>query len=231
MNIIGETRRWAAVALCGVLAVGALLTGCSSEPGELPPMPFDTVRMPDQTAPTASPGQHLDPGEIALLPQTDPERVAGVALETTVIGVAEGEPSYWDSFENGAEFEGDTPFFAVMQYRFVTGPVMASATPSLTPLLDDGTEGGTVQREYFGASTADTACPFEIGRFDLEEDRGPNEYIACVLYTAPVGSTVVGLGWYNAGGVIFTEPDPALNPYFPAPVVWDITRVAKSDPD
>ena len=231
MRIRELTGRWTVLPVVGALAIGALLTGCTGEADddELPAMPFETVVLPVGRAPTATPGQHLVTGEIALLPQTDFKGVPDDAIETTVIGVVEGVPSFWDGFENGAEFEGDTPFFAVMQYRWVTGTVTSYTTPLLRPLLDDGTEGGIVQREYLGSITGDEACPFEIGRFDLDEDRGPDEYIACVTYTAPIGSTVVGLGWHNVGTLIVSEPDPALNPFFAAPVVWDVTPVAASE--
>ena len=74
-----------------------------------------------------------------------------------------GAASYWDSFDNGAEFAGDTPFFAVMQYRWVTGSPSASTTPLLLPVLDDGTEGGFVQSEVLGTLRSNSACPFEIG--------------------------------------------------------------------
>jgi hypothetical protein len=223
--------RWMLLPLLGTLAVGALLAGCSSQPDDdaLPPMPFDTVEMPADPAPAATPGQRLTAGDIALLPQTDPRGTPTDPIETTVIGVAEGDPSYWDRFENGAEFDGETPFFAVMQYRWVTGTVSAYTTPLLRPVLDDGTEGGIVQREYFGSLTADTACPFEVGRFDMDESRGPDEYIACVVYTAPTGSTVVGLGWHNVGDLVMSEPDPAVNPFFATPVVWDVTPVALAE--
>ncbi|WP_213816765.1 hypothetical protein [Glaciihabitans sp. dw_435] len=214
------------LSLVGAVAIGGLLTGCSSGDGDaLPAMPFDTVAMPAGRAPTATPGQHLAPGEIALLPQTDFKGVADDAIETTVLGLAQGDPSFWDKFENGGEFAGDTPFFAVIQYRWVTGNVTSYTTPLLRPVLNDGKEGDVVSREYFGAMTADTACPFEVPRFDLQDDRGRDEYIACVVYTAPIGSTVVGLSWQNADEVFFSEPDPTVNPFYPAPVVWDVTPV------
>ncbi|TFC59834.1 MULTISPECIES: hypothetical protein [unclassified Cryobacterium] len=225
--------RGAALPLVGALAVGVLLAGCSgnADDDQLPALPFDTVAMPVDRAPTATPGQHLEVGEIALLPQSNYKGVPGDAIETTVLGVVEGEPSYWDVFDNGAGFAGETPFFAVIQYRWVTGSVTAYATPLLRPVLDDGTEGGIVEREYMGSLTANTICPFELERFDLDEDRGPDEYLACVLYTAPKGSTVVGLGWHNLGGMAFSAPDPAVNPFYPAPVVWDVTPVAVSAGD
>lgn len=238
MKIRELTGRWTVLSFVGALAVGALLTGCSVEAeveaevdDQQPAMPFDTVAMPADRAPTAVPGQHLGTGEIALLPLANYKGVPEDAIETTVLGVVEGDPSYWDGFDNGAEYAGDTPYFAVMQYRWVTGDVSAYTTPLLRPLLDDGTEGGIVQREYLGSMTADTACPFEVGRFDLDEDRGPDEYIACVLYTAPIGSAVVGLGWHNVADLALSEPDPAVNPFYPAPVVWDVTPVAASDSD
>lgn len=52
-----------------------------------------------------------------------------------------------------------------------------------------------------------------------------------MLYAAPIGSTVVGLGWHNEGGVAFSVPDPALNPFFATPVVWDVAPLAASDGD
>ena len=232
MKIRELARRSSAPQLVGALAIGALLMGCSgtADDDELPPMPFDSVAMPVDTALAAAPGQHLGMGEIALLPQTNSEGVPEDGIETTVIGVAEGDPSYWDGFDNGAQFEGDTPFFAVVQYRWVTGEAFDSRTPLLRPLLSDGTEGDIVQRDYAGMTT-DSHCPFELEEFDVEDDRGPEELIACVLYAAPIGSTVVGLGWHNEGGVAFSVPDPALNPFFATPVVWDVTPRAASDGD
>ena len=117
MRISELARRRYAPQLVGALAIGAILMGCSGKADDdgLPPMPFDSVAMPAGTALAATPGQHLGMGDIALLPQTNHEGVPEDAIETTVIGVAEGNPSYWDGFDNGAQFEGDTPFFAVMQ--------------------------------------------------------------------------------------------------------------------
>ena len=233
MKLRELTGRWT-VSCVGMLAIGALLTGCSTAPAGStnaaddyePTMPFDAVTMPVDTAPTATPGQHLAEGEIVLLPKTTFKGEPEDAIETTVIGVAEGDASYWDGFDNGAEFAGDTPFFAVMQYRWVTGSPSADLTPLLLPVLDDGTEGGFVQSEVLGSLRSNSACPFEIGRFDLEEDRGEGEYIACMVYTAPIGSTVVGLGWHNVQNLAMSEPDPELNPFYPAPVVWDVAPIA-----
>jgi hypothetical protein len=209
----------------GAVAIVALLTGCSGTDGdELPAMPFDTVEMPAETAPTATPGQQLEPGDIVALPQTDYTGEPDDVIETTVIGVAQGDASYWERFDNGEEFGDETPFFAVMQYRWVTGDVSAYTTPLLRPLLDDGSEGDVVQQEVMGSLKSDAPCPFEIGRFDLEEDRGPNEYIACVLYSAPAGSTLAGLQWHNVGPLpMLSEPDPIANPFYPAPVTWAVT--------
>ena len=220
-------RRHATLPIVAALALGALLTGCSADDDEddVVAMPFDTVAMPVDRAPTATPGQHLAQGEIALLPQTDFAGVPDIEIETTVIGVAEGDASYWDTFDNGADFAGETPFFAVMQYRWVTGDVDAYSNPILRPILEDGTEGGMVQRET-GPIMSDTACPFEVGRFDMDPDRGDNEYIACVVYTAPEGSTIVGLGWNNVSSSFLSEPAPELNPFYATPVVWDVTPVA-----
>lgn len=218
------------VAAAGALAIGGTLMGCSASADDEPPrMPFETVAMPVDTAPEAAPGQRLQAGEIALLPQTDPTGEPDDAIETTVIGVVEGDATYWDEFDNGTEFANETPFFAVMQYRWVTGEVYAAATPTLTPLLDDGTEGGMLQREYLGSLTADTACPFEVGSLDMDEGRGPEEYIACVVYTAPTDSTIVGLGWKNDSSTVFSASDPELNPFFADPVVWDVDPITASD--
>ena len=68
-----------------------------------------------------------------------------------------------------------------------------------------------MQRDYAGMTT-DSDCPFEVGGFDFEEGREPEELIACVLYAAPSGSTVVGLGWHNDGGVFTDTPVVAIEP-------------------
>lgn len=233
MRIRELTGRRSALQLVGALTIGALLMGCSgkADDDELPPMPFDSVAMPVSTAPAATAGQHLGMGEIALLTQTSYEGVPRDAIETTVIGVVQGDPSYWDGFDNGAQFEGETPFFAVMQYRWVTGEAMDSRQPLLRPVLNDGSEGDIVQTEYVGLVTSGSACPFEFEEFDFEEARGPEEHISCVVYAAPIGSTVVGLGWHNESGLSFSEPDPTVNPFFTTPVVWDVTPVVASDGD
>ena len=227
MSILKPKTRRPVLPIVGLVALAGLLSACASgaDSDELPAMPFETVAMPTETAPTATPGQQLATGDIVALPQTDYDGTPDDVIETTVIGVAAGDESFWDRFDNGSEFAGNVPFFAVIQYRWVTGSVSAYSTPLLRPLLDDGSEGDIVQREYFGAMTANTACPFEVGRFDLEDDRGPNEYIDCVLYTAPTGSTVVGLQWHNLGNLAFSEPDPEVNPFFVEPVTWDVVPI------
>jgi len=237
MRVRKVSGRFTTVSVVAAVAVGALLTGCSTggSPSGSPAttdgdaatsMPFETVTMPSETAPTATPGQRLATGEIALLPKTNPMGDPEDPIETTVIGVAEGDPSYWDDFDNGAEFAGTTPFFAVMQHRWVTGSPSAYTTPLLLPVLDNGAQGGMVQLQYAGSLTSNSACPFEIGRFSGDPERGDGEYIECVVYTAPAGSSVVGLTWQNASPLILSEPDPAENPFYATPVVWNVTPVA-----
>jgi hypothetical protein len=36
----------------------------------------------------------------------------------------------------------------------------------------------------------------------------------------------VGLGWHNVQNLAMSEPDPALNPFYTAPVVWDVAPIA-----
>lgn len=226
MSIHSRAGQRVAAGTVGVLAASLLLAGCSTsgpDKDALPAMPFRSITMPYKRAPEAKPGQHLATGDVALLPQTDYKGTPDDHIETAVIGVAEGDSSYWDRFENGDEFGSDVPFFAVIQYRWVTGDVTAYTTPLLRPILDDGSEGDIVQREYVGSLTANTACPFDVPRFDLTNHRTANEYIACVVYTAPAGSTLAGLGWYNVGDMVISEPDPEINPFYADPLVWDVT--------
>jgi hypothetical protein len=232
MKMREVARRSSVPQLVGVLAIAAVLMGCSggADDDELPPKPFDSVAMPIDTAPVATPGQHLGMGEIAVLPQSDFDGVPLDAIETTVVGVVQGDRSYWDGFDNGAQFEESTPFFAVMQYRWVTGEAFDSRKPLLRPVLNDGTEGDIVKTEQLSMTT-DSDCPFEVKELDFDEGRGPEEFITCVVYAAPIGSTLAGLGWHNEGGVFFSEPDPALNPFFAIPVIWDVTPIAAPDGD
>ena len=224
MRIRKRNGRQPPLLLIGALASGLLLTACTADEPEveIPAMPFDAVAMPVDSAPAVSPGQHLTTGGIALLPQTDHNGAPLDSIETTVIGVIEGDPSFWETFDNGSEFANDTPFFTVIQYRWVTGTVSDRATPLLRPILDDGSEGGIVQLESLGALTADSVCPFEIERFDEDTTRGPNEFITCVLYTAPIGSTLVGLAWHNTQPSLVFAPEDDVNPFYSTPAVWDV---------
>ena len=232
MRILRMPRRRATLPAVAALTISVALTGCSSGPDEdlVPVSPFETVAMPVDTAPTAVPGQHLAMGQIVALPQLDPTSTPDDIIETTVVGVAQGDVAFWETFDNASEFAGETPYFAVIQYRWVTGDVSAYTTPLLRPVLEDGTEGGIIQKEVLGALVSNTACPFDVGRFDLEDDRGPEEYIACVLYSAPTGTNLVGLNWRNLSPLAMSEPDPAVNPFYTSPVVWDVTPVTWSSP-
>jgi len=224
MRFYKRTNRRSVLVVVGTIAIGILLTACTTtEPEvEIPAMPFDTLTMPADPAPAAAPGQHLATGEIALLPQTDHNGAPLDSIETAVIGVVEGDPSFWETFDNGSEFANDTPFFTVIQYRWVTGTVSDRATPLLRPVLNDGAEGGIVQLESLGALTHDSVCPFEIERFDEDTTRGPNEFITCVLYTAPRGSTLVGLAWHNTQPSLVFAPEDDVNPFYSTPAVWDV---------
>ena len=183
MRILRMPRRRATLPAVAALTISVALTGCSSGPDEdlVPVSPFETAAMPVDTAPTAVPGQHLAMGQIVALPQLDPTSTPDDIIETTVVGVAQGDVAFWETFDNASEFAGETPYFAVIQYRWVTGDVSAYTTPLLRPVLEDGTEGGIIQKEVLGALVSNTACPFDVGRFDLEDDRGPEEYIACAV--------------------------------------------------
>ncbi|OUE27921.1 hypothetical protein [Clavibacter michiganensis] len=216
-----RSRGRAALAATGsALAASLLLAGCSFGPDGPPAPPFDAVAI-DGEVPAAAPGQRVAAGEVVALPSADAEGTAGPVVATSVLGVAEGQPTYWSGYEDGARFADRIPFFAFVQTRFLEGERGPQNGPVLRPFLADGTEVDIIQRQLGGISAA-AECPYEVPDLRLEDGHDIEERLECVVYAVPVGQELAELRWHDVPRAILETPDPATHPYLEAPVVWEV---------
>ncbi|MFT2693253.1 hypothetical protein [Clavibacter zhangzhiyongii] len=223
-------RSRAAAALAGTgsaLAASLLLAGCSFGPDGPPAPPVEAVAIADD-APEATPGQRVAAGEVVALPSADEASAPGDVVATAVLGVAEGQPTYWSGYEDGERFADRTPFFAFVQTRWLEGERGPQNGPVLRPFLADGTEVDIIQRQLGGIST-DAECPYEVPDLGLEEGRDPDETMECVVYAVPVGQELAELRWHDVPRTILQTPDPATHPFLEAPVVWEVDALPAAD--
>ncbi|UQB15418.1 hypothetical protein [Clavibacter nebraskensis] len=217
-----RSRGRAALAATGsALAASLLLAGCSVGPDGPPAPPFDAVTIDPAAAPPASPGQRVALGEVVALPSVDETGATDDVVATTLLGVAEGQPSYWSGYEDGARFADRTPYFAFVQTRWLQGQAGPQNGPVLRPFLADGTEVDIIQRQLGGISD-DAECPYEVPDLRLEEGHDVDEWMQCVVYAVPTGQELAELRWHDVPRTIIQAPDPATHPYLEAPVVWEV---------
>jgi hypothetical protein len=216
-------RRRAAPAARGAAALAAsalLLAGCSAGPDGPPPVPFEAVAMPAE-APTATPGQRLALGDPIALPSADATGTVSDVVATALLGVVEGQPTYWSGYEDGERFADRTPYFAFVQTRWLQGERGPQDEPVLRPFLADGTEVDIIQREVGGISMGGE-CPYEVPDLRLEEGHDVAEDLACVVYAVPAGQELTELRWHDVPRIVVQTPDPATHPFLAAPVVWEV---------
>lgn len=216
-----RSRGRAALAVTGsALAASLLLAGCSFGPDGPPAPPFDAVAI-DGEVPAAAPGQRVAAGEVVALPSAGADGTAGPVVATSVLGVAEGQPTYWSGYEDGARFADRIPFFAFVQTRFIEGERGPQNGPVLRPFLADGTEVDIIQRQLGGISAA-AECPYDVPDLRLEDGHDVEESMECVVYAVPAGQELAELRWHDVPRTILETPDPATHPYLEAPVVWEV---------
>jgi hypothetical protein len=216
-----RSRGIAAVALTGsALAASLLLAGCSFGPSGPPAPPFEAVTM-TADAPTATPGQRIAIGDPVALPSVDTTGQVADVVSTAVLGVAEGQPTYWSGYEDGARFADRTPYFAFVQTRWLEGDRGPQNGPVLRPFLADGTEADIIQRQLGGISSS-AECPYEVPDLRLEDGHELEESMECVVYAVPAGQELRELRWHDVPRTVIQAPDPATHPFLDAPVVWEV---------
>jgi hypothetical protein len=216
-----RSRAIVAPAVTGsALAASLLLAGCSFGPDGPPPPPFDVVTIAAE-APAATPGQRVAAGEVVALPSVDDAGATDDVVAASLLGVAEGQPTYWSGFEDGDRFADRTPYFAFVQTRWLEGERGPQNGPVLRPFLADGTEVDIIQRQLGGISS-DAECPYEVPDLRLEDGHDVEERLQCVVYAVPVGQELAELRWHDVPRTIVQTPDPATHPFLEAPVVWEV---------
>ncbi|MBP2458626.1 hypothetical protein [Clavibacter michiganensis] len=223
-----RSRGRAALATGSALAASLLLTGCSVGPDGPPAPPFEAVTIDPAAAPTVTPDQRVALGEVVALPSVDETGATDDVVATTLLGVAEGQPTYWSGFEDGSQFADRTPYFAFVQTRWLEGQAGPQNGPVLRPFLADGTEADIIQRQLGGISD-DAECPYEVPDLGLEDGHHIEERMQCVVYAVPVGQELAELRWHDVPRTILQAPDPATHPFLEAPVVWEVDALPAAD--
>ena len=214
-------RGTAALAATGsALAASLLLAGCSFGPSGPPAPPFEAVTL-SADAPAAAPGQRVAVGDPVALSSVDTTGQVADVVSTTVLGVAEGQPTYWSGYEDGERFADRTPYFAFVQTRWLQGDRGPQNGPVLRPFLADGSEADIIQRQLGGIS-ASAECPYEVPDLRLEDGHDVEEEMECVVYAVPVGQELAELRWHDVPRTVIQAPDPATHPFLEAPVVWEV---------
>lgn len=216
-----RSRGSAALAATGsALAASLLLAGCSFGPSGPPAPPFDAITLPADVA-TADPGQRVAVGDPVALPSVDTTGVVSDLVATTLLGVAEGQPTYWSGYEDGERFADRIPYFAFVQTRWLEGEAGPQNGPVLRPFLADGSEADIIQRQLGGIS-ASAECPYEVPDLGLEDGHEIDERMECVVYAVPAGQELAELRWHDVPRTVIQAPDPATHPFLDAPVVWEV---------
>lgn len=199
-----------AVALTGCFAPGQV------RPGEdVAPVPegvetvVDAIEFPEPVA--SEPGQTLAFGDPAWFPGTDAE-TGDYLVGAAVLDIQEGDPSFFEIFDNAEEFEGYTPYYVFVQRKWVSADQRFDI--DLWPILADGTDASVIQTTTFGLGT-NTACgDFAVPEFDDPE----LEEITCFVAATETDQAVTGVRYDTTGQ--FTFVAPTNNPYFDSPTFW-----------
>ena len=201
-------------------ASAVALTGCFGgggvRPGEeVAPVPegvetvVDAVEFPEPAASEA--GQTLAFGDPVWIPFTSDEGVesfSGVA----VLDIQEGDPSFFEIFDNAEEFEGFTPYYVFVQRAWTDPEERGDLT--LWPVFADGTDASVIETTTFGMGTLTACGDFAVPEFDDEQ----LERIECFVAASDNGQPVTGVRYDSTGK--FTFVAPSGNAYFDAPLFW-----------
>lgn len=199
-------------------ASAVALTGCFGGGGVRPGEDVQTAPEGVETVVDAAtfsepvatePGTPLAFGDPAWIPGND-EATGDTFIGVAVLDIVEGDPSFFEIFDNADEFEGYTPYYVFVQRKYVSEEQNFDAT--IWPMLADGTDASVIQTTNYGLGT-NTACgDFAVPEVDdLEE-------IECFVAASNDGQPVTSARYDSAGQ--FTFVAPTSNPYWNAPLIW-----------
>lgn len=188
-------------ALATALAVSLILAACSSQPS------YQYSETIDAPAELTAPGTELEVGEAAHL-------LAGIDQPMAVVvrDVLYGDDSFYDGFDNGDEFVGNTPVFVIVEQHalYEVDPNLVLPLAQLYMVMDDGEQPESLTVENFRGP----ACP--VGTPGYRSAVGKD--LRCTVYLLPEGRSLATLGWY--GTSLFDPED--------VPVVWSIPAKSTS---
>lgn len=188
------TRLRSGGALAAALTLALAVSACSSQPS------YRYSESIDVSAEPTAPGTELEVGEGAHV-FADPERPMAV----TVREVLYGDESYYDQFENGDEFAGNTPVFVLVEQHVlyeIDDPSLVVPLADLFMVMDNGDEPDSVRVDDFRGP----ACPVDLPGYRSEIGKD----LSCTVYLLPEGRSLSTLGWYG------TNFEPV------EPIVWRI---------
>jgi hypothetical protein len=206
-------------ALVLAAASALVLTGCFApgevRPGEdVAPVPegsetvVDAIEFPEPVATEA--GQTLAFGEPAWVP-IDMDGTATFS-GAAVLDIQEGDPSFFEIFDNAEDFDGFTPYFVFVQRAWTDEDNRGELT--LWPVYADQTDASVIETTTYGLGTL-TAC----GDYAVPEFDNPDlEQVDCFVAASDTGQPVTGVRYDSTGK--FTFVAPSNNPYFDAPLFW-----------
>lgn len=197
--------------------IGFLLAGCavSAPPPEPEPelsaIEVTGVAMPE--APLTPEGSALALGDAAWLPAAT---LGGDAREVgfAVLDVVGGEASFWERFDNAAEFGDDTPYFVFVQVHDPSPVGSGAFSPAdmLWPVHADGSAALRIQNQAVGIAAIE--CP----EFTIAEEPGAKGRIDCFVAVGDAGQPVAGASYQ--GRFANGRTAPGAEGYLDAPVLW-----------
>jgi hypothetical protein len=199
-----RTHRLSALALFGVVA---LLAACAPQNPAISEV--DPVEFPEPVA--VEPGSVLALGDAAWVEQASAGK--SYLLGVAVLDIVEGEPWIWKNFQNADELYGLTPYFVIVQRRWISADEKYDI--SLYPVLSDGTDGYLMETDAFGAINPATCDDLSLGLPHLTDAM---ERFDCLLTAAPQGLSVTGMVYDGTFAREAGNLDPTA--YLDAPVIW-----------
>lgn len=170
----------------------------------------------DMSTPGAAtaPGTTVAIGQPAWLPMPD---ATDTLVGTSVLKIVEGDNTYFERYENAADFAADTPTFVVLQFEY---PDAATAEegefPPLFPILADGSDASWMPAMGgFSISGAPglNMCPLVLPLNDPES----TTRIGCMV-TMGQGQAVTGMDYVGESYSAIIANDELG--YFSSPVTF-----------
>lgn len=132
-------------------------------------------------------------------------------MAVVVRDVLYGDDSFYDSFDNGDEFLGNTPVFVIVEQHalYEVDPDLVLPLAELYMVMDDGEQPDSLSVENFGGP----ACPIDTPGYRSAVGKD----LRCTVYLVPEGLSLATLGWYGTSFELEDEP-----------VVWSIPAESTS---